>query len=74
MIHIHWHVNDVSGDLFSILHINAGSITHQLDDIDILLNTVPLKISVLAISETWLNAETAKLVKLNNYKFEFNNR
>jgi len=54
---------------FSVIHINARSIFNKLDDLKIILKSFPFSFSAIAITETWLNENTAPLVRLEGYTF-----
>jgi exonuclease III len=54
------------------MHINSRSITHKLVDIQILLQHLP--ISILAVTETWLNDSMADSIFIPGYTFVYENR
>ena len=53
--------------LFSIMNINCRSILSKLPEIHDLLHQLP--VSILAVTETWLNAENADQVNIPGYHF-----
>ncbi|ESN97872.1 hypothetical protein HELRODRAFT_177514 [Helobdella robusta] len=61
-------------DFISILHLNARSLFHKLLNPEILLKQFDFIFKIIVISESWLNDETADLIKLNNYNFVYKNR
>src|SRR6218665_1884591 len=61
-----------NNNLLSLLHINCRSISFKLGEVERLL--ICLNIDVLAVTETWLNNDTALSVNIPGYDFIFNNR
>ena len=61
-----------STPLFSVMHLNCRSIIHKIADINELLNFIP--VSVLALTETWLNNETDDTFSIPNYQLIHKNR
>ena len=53
---------------FSLLHINACSLQNKIDNLLQLLNTIKLKFTVIAISETWANDNNQILLNIPGYK------
>ena len=55
----------------SFIHINARSLWKNYDDVhDLIHNTLDSKISIAAITETWINENTPlNMLKLENYNF-----
>ena len=52
---------------FSILHINARSFIHNIDDVILLLDSIETKFSIIVITETWLQNHNADIYTINNY-------
>jgi exonuclease III len=52
---------------FSVMHINCRSMVHKLDEIREVLSQLP--VSILALSETWLESEFEDTIHMPNYKF-----
>ena len=52
---------------FSILHINARSFIHNIDDVILLLDSIETKFSIIVITETWLQNHKADIYTINNY-------
>ncbi|ESN97412.1 hypothetical protein HELRODRAFT_178204 [Helobdella robusta] len=65
---------DIDDYKFSILHLNARSLFHKIDDLVLFLSFFPIKFSVIFITETWLNERSALVMKFPGYEFVFNNR
>ena len=52
---------------FSILHKNARSFIHNIDDVILLLDSIETKFSFIVITETWLQNHNADIYTINNY-------
>src|SRR6218665_787429 len=52
-------------EMFSVLHINARSISSKMDDLRFMLLKLP--VMVLALTETWLTEENDKNLKVPGY-------
>jgi hypothetical protein len=61
-------------DKFSILHINAHSLLHKLDKLELLIQSSYLDLDIVAVSETWESKLTSDLlnipgfIKISNYR------
>lgn len=53
---------------FNIMHMNCCSIYNKMNEIELLKSITNTKI--IAVSESWLNSEIAKLINMQNFKFE----
>jgi hypothetical protein len=59
---------------FSLLHVNARSLSKNLDNLIVYLSGLKHKFSVLAISETWATADNKFLKKIPGYNCVMKNR
>ena len=59
---------------FSLLHLNACSLQNKIDDLLQLINTVKLKFTVIAISETWANDTNQIFLNIPGYKRHLKSR
>ena len=55
-----------STPLFYVMHLNCRSIAHKIPEINELLGYIP--VSVLALTETWLNNELADTINIPHYQ------
>ena len=56
------------------MHINSRSVLHKIADSNLLLTSLNIDVNLLAITETWLNDDSANLINLPNYSFVYHNR
>ena len=54
--------------VFNIMHLNCRSMFNKINEIESLALTS--KATIVALTETWLDQDIAKLVKINNFNFE----
>ena len=59
---------------FSLMHINARSLYNKMDAFGLLLNDINLRISIIGVSETWLDDTSSQLVSMSGYNFICKNR
>ena len=59
---------------FSILHINARSLSRNFDNIYDFLSTISHNCLITAISETWVYGQPSIPFHLNGYNFEHSDR
>ena len=61
---------------FSMIHLNARSLSQNFDKLTDLLHTIDLDFSVIGISETWIRAKTdySDYIQLDGYTFTHNCR
>ena len=59
---------------FSILHINARSLSRNFDNINDFLSTISHTFSIITISETWIYGKPSIPFHLNGYNFEHSDR
>lgn len=57
----------------NIMYLNARSIRNKMDDIEILLHTVP-EIDIVAVCETWLDKSEELYFNLPNYSAVYSSR
>ena len=66
--------SSLNENCFSIIHSNIRSIKKNINDFTLYLNSLDLKFSVIAFSETWLNDATCSLYNIDGYHSENNYR
>ena len=49
--------------MFSILHIHGRSFIHGIDDVILLLDSIETQLSIIVITETWLQSTIQILIK-----------
>lgn len=63
--------NDVSSNIsfnnFNIFSLNIRSLRNKKDKLEDFLALIDVKISVVIISETWLNATESKMFEIKGY-------
>ena len=52
---------------FSLLHLNARSLNKNIDQLDLFINAINHKFSIIAISETWENKDIPSKPHLPGY-------
>ena len=70
-----FHDNLHQNDSFSLLHINARSLSKNIDDIHSLLTTINHKFTAIGVSETWCNSRTKiEMFNIDGYNLVQTNR
>jgi exonuclease III len=59
--------DDIEEPSLTVLHINCRSITHKLTDINEIIEK--LQVSIVALSETWLEADLEDSIQVPGYNF-----
>ena len=59
---------------FSLLHINARSLSKNKDHLSLYLSTLKTKFGVIAVIETWASADIEALLSIPGYNSVFKNR
>ena len=62
---------------FSIIHLNIGSLQKNIDKLKDFLNDIKRKVSVIVLSETWIDDDKAdlnSLFRIPNYSFIYEKR
>ena len=59
---------------FSLLHINARSLSKNKDHLSLYLSTLKIKFGVIAVTETWASADNEALLSISGYNSVFKNR
>ena len=52
---------------FSVFHINARSLLHKIDYLELLLKTMNLDFDIIAVSETWETDDNNTLINISGY-------
>ena len=65
---------EITDNNFSIIHINIRSLPRNLDVLRHYLSTLRVKFKIIAISESWLNANNSELYGLEDYNLISNFR
>jgi hypothetical protein len=60
---------DQSQQSFSVLHVNCRSLQNKVSEIDVLLSMV--QPTIVALTETWLDIDTASTIHMPGYKFVY---
>jgi hypothetical protein len=66
--------NKLVDDNFSLLHVNARSLAKNLDFLNIYLNTLNHKFSVIVVTETWASSTNESFLTIPGYHGIFKNR
>lgn len=66
-----FHTND---NIVSLLHLTIGSLLNKLDDTEQLQSDINHKLTIIGISETWLNDKSESLIQPPDYSFVKNFR
>lgn len=59
---------------FNALHLNCRSLNKNFEELELLINSLDSKISVIALTETWLTDEVSQLYTIKGYNLITNNR
>ena len=58
---------DVTNDNFSLYHMNIRSMCRNLKCLNTYMSTLPVRFSCIALTETWLNKNTADYTNIEGY-------
>ena len=64
----------ISGESFSLLHVNARSIPCNLSNIESYIDNLVTTFSIIAVTETWLKENNKNRYAIENYNVEHNVR